>query len=132
MECRAQKLHVPAVTKSKLYIKCLVSVCPCLCCQQPEVEHSTVRAGHCPGRAQTSMADEAAQAAATKQAELQDVMDQHLCRVLESTMAEAVSAIAVQIAVLAVHKGKQLKDIAGKLRHKQPACTVRAGQVVCS
>lgn len=63
------------------------------------------------------MAEEATQqaaAAASRQAELADALSQHLCKVLESTMAEAVQALAIQVAVLAVHKAKQLKDIAGK------------------
>jgi hypothetical protein len=62
------------------------------------------------------MAEEASQAA-TQQAEFNAALSQHLCKVLESTMAEAVQALAIQICALAVHKAqnKQLKDIAGKL-----------------
>lgn len=63
------------------------------------------------------MAEEATQqaaAAASRQAELADALSQHVCKVLESTMAEAVQALAIQVAVLAVHQAKQLKDIAGK------------------
>lgn len=66
------------------------------------------------------MAEEATQqavAAASRQAELADALSQHLCKVLESTMAEAVQALAIQVVVLAVHKAKQLKDIAEAVKH---------------
>lgn len=59
------------------------------------------------------MADDAKEAAA-KQAEINSVLSQHLCKVLASTMAEAAQATAVQVAVMAVHRAKQLKDIAGE------------------
>lgn len=62
------------------------------------------------------MADDASQAAA-QQADAA-VLSQHLFKVLESTMAEALQSLAVHVAVLAVHKAaekrQQLKDIAGK------------------
>lgn len=65
------------------------------------------------------MADDASQVAA-QQADATAVLSQHLFKVLESTMAEALQSLAVQVAVLAVHKAaekrQQLKDIAGKLR----------------
>jgi hypothetical protein len=63
------------------------------------------------------MADDAGQAAA-QQADAAAVLSQHLFKVLESTMAEALQSLAVQVAVLAVDKAaekrQQLKDIAGK------------------
>ena len=61
------------------------------------------------------MADADAKDAAAQQAEVTAALSQHACKVLESTMAEAVQALAVQIAVLALHKARQLKDIAGGL-----------------
>lgn len=50
------------------------------------------------------------------------ILAQHLYKVLESTMAEALQAVAVQTAVTAVHncKSKQLKDISGG---RGPRCT---------
>jgi hypothetical protein len=66
------------------------------------------------------MADDASQAAA-QQADATTVLSQHLFKVLESTMAEALQSLAVQVAVLAVQKAaekrQQLKDIAGKHCH---------------
>jgi hypothetical protein len=59
------------------------------------------------------MAEDAKEAAA-QQAEISAVLSQHLCKVLQSTMAEAVQSTAVQVAVMAVHRAKQLKDIAGE------------------
>lgn len=61
------------------------------------------------------MADADAKDAAAQQAEITAALSQHPCKVLESTMAEALQALAVQITVLAVHKARQLKDIAGGL-----------------
>lgn len=58
------------------------------------------------------MADETAQPA-NQQADVSAVLSQHHHQVLESTMAEALQTLAIQTAVMAVHKAKQLKDIAG-------------------
>lgn len=59
------------------------------------------------------MADDASQASSQQAEQISAALSQHSSTVLDSTMAEALQALAVQTAVLAVHRAKQLKDIAG-------------------